>query len=53
MGDEVVPEVDREVFVHTAEASYEVVLEGANGSFGCVASMDAWWDQLVSNGFFS
>ena len=36
-----------EVLVDAAKAGNEVVLERADGAFGSVAAMDAWWDKLV------
>ena len=49
LGDEAVPQVEREVFVDAAEARDEVVFERANGAFGGVASVDAGRDKLVVN----
>jgi hypothetical protein len=41
LGDKSIPEMKREVFVDTAEAGDEVVLEGADGTLGGVAAVDA------------
>ena len=39
------------VFVNAAEASDEMVLEGSDGAFSRVASMDIGWDELVVDVF--
>ena len=46
MGDKLVPEVEREVFVGAAEPGNKMVFECANGSFGGVSSVDMWWHEL-------
>jgi hypothetical protein len=39
LGQEFIPQVQREMFVNAAEAGDEMVLERANGTFGGVAPM--------------
>ena len=48
---EAVPQVHWEALVGGAEASLEVVLEGAYGSFCCIDSVHSWWSFLVVNVF--
>ena len=43
--------MEREVFVDAAQASNEVILEGADGAFGGIAAMNAWWGELKINHF--
>jgi len=49
LGEQAVPEMHREVLVRAAEAGDEVVLEGADGTFGGIAAMDMGRDQLKVN----
>jgi hypothetical protein len=39
LGQEFIPEVQREMFVNAAEAGDKVVLERADGTFGGIAPM--------------
>ncbi len=39
--------MDGPLFVGAADACDEVILERADGFFGCVAAVDVWWHQLV------
>ena len=41
-----VPEVKRKVFVGAAESGNEMVFEGANCMFGCIASVIVGWHWL-------
>jgi hypothetical protein len=45
--------VERKVLVGAAETGYEVILEGANGSFSGVSAVDMWWDKLEVDVFGS
>ena len=45
--DKLVPQAQWEVIGTAAETGDEVVFEGANGTLGCVATMDIRWDVLV------
>jgi hypothetical protein len=45
--------VEREVFVNAAKASNEVILEGADGAFGGIASVDSGRGELKINFFFA
>jgi hypothetical protein len=45
--------VEWEVFVDAAQASNEMILEGADGAFGGIAAMDSWWGELEVNFFFA
>jgi hypothetical protein len=47
--NESVPEVDRELFVDTAESSYEVFLTCSDGSFSGVIAMDSRGYQLEAD----
>jgi hypothetical protein len=38
--------VNGEVFIDATEACNEVILKGADGTFGSIAAVDSWWDQL-------
>ena len=53
MRHKTIPQVEREVFVDAAKASNEVILEGADGAFGGIAAVDAWWGELKVNYFFA
>ena len=44
LGEEPVPEVQREVLVGAAEAGNEVVLKGADGRFSGIAAVDVRWN---------
>jgi hypothetical protein len=46
-----VPEIERKVWMSAAEAGDEVVLEGLDGSFGPVATVEASGGELVFNSF--
>ena len=46
LGDKAIPQVQGEGFVDTAEASDEMILEGADGAFSGVATMDARRSKL-------
>jgi hypothetical protein len=48
--EEAIPKIERKGRVGAAEASNEVVFEGANGSLCSVASMDMRWCELEVNG---
>jgi hypothetical protein len=48
-----IPQVEREVFVNAAKASNEMILEGADGSFGGIAAVDSGWGKLKINNFFA
>jgi hypothetical protein len=41
--------MDREIGVGAAESSKKVVLEGADGAFGRISTVDARWDKLEVN----
>jgi hypothetical protein len=53
MGNESVPQVEREIRVSAAEASNEVVLEGADGPFGCIATVQMRGSKLKVDMFGS
>jgi len=38
--------VNRKVFVGATEADNEMVFKGVDGTFGGIAAMHMWWDQL-------
>ena len=42
----------REILVHTAESSNEMILEGLDGTFCRVSTMDARWNELKIHVFF-
>jgi len=42
----VIPKVKRKVLVSATEASDEMVFKSADGTFGGIAVMHMWWDQL-------
>jgi hypothetical protein len=48
-----IPQVEGEVFVDAAQASNEMILEGADGSFGGIATVDSGWGELKINNFFA
>lgn len=37
---------ERKVFVGAAESYNEVVLESADGTFSCIATVEVWWCHL-------
>ncbi len=39
--------MDGKIFVSCTQTSNEVVFECVDGSFGGIAAMDVWWDQLI------
>jgi hypothetical protein len=41
-----------EIWVCAADTCNQMILEGADGPFCCIASVDARWDELVMNAFF-
>jgi hypothetical protein len=45
--EEFIPEVEREIWVRSAQAGDEVILKSANSAFGGVAAMIAGGDELV------
>ena len=53
MRHKTIPQVEREVFVDAAQSSNEMILEGADGAFGGIAAMNAWWGELKGNFFFA
>jgi hypothetical protein len=53
LGHETIPQVEREVFVNAAKASNEVILEGADGTFGGIASVDPGRGELKVNFFLA
>jgi hypothetical protein len=53
LGHKAIPQVEREVFVDTAKASNEVILEGADGAFGGIAAVDAGRGELEVNFLFA
>ena len=53
LGYEAVPEVDGEGFVRAGKDADEVVLEGLDCSFSCVAAMGVGRDQLVFDVLFA
>jgi len=48
---EAVPEMDGEIFIHTAQPSNEMIFECADSLFGGIALVEVWWDQLELNTF--
>jgi hypothetical protein len=46
LGEETIPQVEREVRVCAAEASNQVILERSDGSFGGVGAVNARRNQL-------
>ncbi len=42
LGEEVVPEVERKVFVGAAKAGNKMVFKGANGTFSSIEEMNMW-----------
>ena len=46
LGHQAIPEVKREVIVHAAKTSNEIVLERANSALGRVAAMDVGRHEL-------
>jgi hypothetical protein len=49
MGNETVPQVERRIRVSAAESSNKVVFEGADGSFGSVATVEMRGCKLKVN----
>ena len=49
--EQTIPKVKREVFVGTHKDGDEVILEGANGTFGSVASMRVGRSKLEIDAF--
>jgi len=47
LGEQPIPQVEREVGGQAAEASNQMIFEGADGPFGRVPAVDARWYQLV------
>jgi hypothetical protein len=45
-----IPQMQGKVLVSTTEASNEVILEGADGPFRRIASVDMWGNKLKVNG---
>jgi hypothetical protein len=45
--------MDREIWVGATESGKKVVLEGANGAFGRVSTLDARWDTLEVSALFN
>jgi hypothetical protein len=41
--------MEGESLVDTAEASNEMIFEGADGAFGSIATMNIWWGKLEVN----
>ncbi len=54
MGEQEVPAVGRKRRRRAGEYSKKIILEGTDGSFRCISSVDMRWDELkfavVSNG---
>lgn len=48
---QLVPEMEWEVGISCAEACYEVIFEGADGTFGGIASVYAGRNKLEVDGF--
>ena len=47
LGEKIIPEVHGKLFVGAAEDRNEVILEGADGAFGGVATVIVWGYELV------
>jgi len=39
--------MEGKVLVCAAQASDEVILESTSGSFGGIAAVNMWWDELI------
>jgi hypothetical protein len=53
LGHKTIPYVEREVFVNSAKASDEMIFEGPDGAFGCVAAVDAGRSELEVDVFIA
>jgi hypothetical protein len=49
--DKIIPQVEGEVLVSAAETSNEVVLEGVNGTFSSIVTMNTRRDKLKIDPF--
>jgi hypothetical protein len=47
LGEEMIPKMNWEVFIHAAEAGNKMIFEGTDGPFCSIAAMDAWWYKLI------
>jgi len=50
---EPIPEMKGKVLVCAAQASNEMVLESTYGTFGGIAAVNVWWDELIVHIFCS
>ena len=49
LGEQFVPESQREIGMGSAEDGDEMILESLDGAFGCESSMLVRWDELEVN----
>jgi hypothetical protein len=50
--EKLVPQMEWKIFVCRAESCEEVIFEGPDGSFRCIASVSVGWDELQGDGLF-
>jgi hypothetical protein len=46
LGGQVVPQLERELWVCSAEAADKMIFKGLDGTFGSIDTMIVWFDKL-------